>query len=50
MAWTLNKVKHFNMGCPDQHISVNHKPLLGMLSKTLSLEDINNPRLCWLVK
>ena len=44
MVWSLEKAKHFILGCPTLYVAVDHKPLLGLLGDRL-LEDIPNPRL-----
>ena len=44
VADSLHKARHFVLGCPDLLISVDHKPLLGLLNDR-SLADIQNPRL-----
>ena len=43
-AYSLNKAKHFILGCEDLILAVDHKPLLGLLGDK-NLEDIENPRL-----
>ena len=43
-AYSLNKARHFTLGCRDLILAVDHKPLLGLLGDK-NLEDIENPRL-----
>ena len=44
VVFGLEKCKHFVLGCTDLIIAVDHKPLIGLLTKR-SLEDIPNSRL-----
>ena len=44
VVWSLEKAKHFILGCPTLYVAVDHKPLLGLLGDR-HLEDIPNPRL-----
>ena len=44
VAWALEKSKQYTLGCEDLLILVDHKPLLGLLTKR-ELGDIDNPRL-----
>ena len=43
----LQKAKHFILGCEKLIVTVDHKPLLGLLNDK-SLADIDNPRLLML--
>ena len=45
----LQKAKHFILGCEKLIVTVDHKPLLGLLNDK-SLAEIDNPRLLMLKK
>ena len=44
MAWSLDHSKMFTLGCTDLVVSVDHKPLVGILNDR-HLGNIDNPRL-----
>ena len=44
MAYSLDKCKHFVIGCNDLTIAVDHKPLIKLFTDR-ALEDIPNARL-----
>lgn len=44
VQWALQKTSHFTLGCPKLLMLVDHKPLLGLLTKR-DLGEIDNPRL-----
>ena len=49
VSWALSKTSHFTLGCPKLLLLVDHKPLLGLLSKK-DMGDIDNPRLAALAE
>ena len=42
VAWTLEKARHFVLGCKDLIVATDHKPLLKILGDR-HLQDIKNP-------
>ena len=44
VVWALEKTKQYTLGCERLMVLVDHKPLLGLLTKR-ELGDIDNPRL-----
>ena len=44
VSWSLHHLKPYTLGCTNFFISVDHKPLLGILNNR-DLADIDNPRL-----
>ena len=44
VSWALHKTAHYTLGCPDLLILVDHKPLIGLLTKR-EIGEIENPRL-----
>ena len=44
VAWSLDKARHFVLGCEDLTVATDHKPLLKILGDR-HLSDIKNPRL-----
>ena len=44
VVYSLDKAKHFVLGCSDLIVAVDHKPLLKIFGDR-SLADIPNPRL-----
>ena len=44
VVWALEKTKQYTLGCDKLMVLVDHKPLLGLLTKR-ELGDIDNPRL-----
>ena len=44
LTWALRKTGHYTLGCPRLLALVDHKPLIGLLSKG-EIGDIDNPRL-----
>ena len=44
VVWALEKTRQYTLGCADLMILVDHKPLLGLLTRR-ELGDIDNPRL-----
>ena len=44
VTWALAKTSHYTLGCPRLLVLVDHKPLLGLLSRR-ELGEIANPRL-----
>ena len=45
VAWALEKARHFNTGCMDLWVAVDHKPLLGIYRLDWALVDTDNPPL-----
>ena len=45
---SLQKSKHFVLGCPDLIVATDHKPLVGLFAKSFS--EIQNPRLLSIVE
>ena len=56
VTWALTKTSHYTLGCDKLLVLVDHKPLLGLLTKR-GLGEIENPRLealeertmCWYI-
>ncbi len=44
MAWALQKTSHYTLGCKNFVLLVDHKHLLGLLSRC-EVGEIDNPRL-----
>ena len=44
LVWALQKKSHYTLGCPRLLVLVDHKPLIGLLSKG-KVGAIDNPRL-----
>ena len=44
VAWALDKISYYTLGCQDLLVLVDHKPLIGLLENR-ELGDISNPRL-----
>ena len=45
VTWALHHSRMFTLGCDNMFISVDHKPLLGILNDHRDLQSIDNPRL-----
>ena len=44
VVWALHKTRQYTLGCDNLTVIVDHKPLLGLLTKR-EIGDIDNPRL-----
>ena len=49
VAWALGKTSHYTLGCKSLLVLVDHKPLLGLLTKR-EIGEIDNPRLAALAE
>ena len=45
VSWALRHSRMFTLGCDNLFVSVDHKPLLGILNDHRELRDIDNPRI-----
>ena len=45
VSWALHHSRMFTLGCDNLFVSVDHKPLLGILNDHRELRNIDNPRI-----